>query len=88
LEGIAMEDVGIFRGLPGGTFSNQNWVNFGGSCNGRCWYVSGVARGSFSNQNWVNIGRSCNGRCRYVSGVARWYILKPKIQNWVNFGGS
>jgi hypothetical protein len=29
-------------GLPDGIFSNQKipiWVNFGGSCNGRCWYI-------------------------------------------------
>jgi hypothetical protein len=30
-------------GLPDGLFSNQPkiqiWVNFGESCNGRCWYI-------------------------------------------------
>jgi hypothetical protein len=29
-------------GLPDGIFSNQNiriWEIFGGSCNGRCWYI-------------------------------------------------
>jgi hypothetical protein len=30
-------------GLPDGIFSNQKYyvicVNFGGSCNGRCWYI-------------------------------------------------
>jgi hypothetical protein len=28
--------------LPDGTFSDQKiaiWVNFGGSCNGRIWYI-------------------------------------------------
>jgi hypothetical protein len=28
--------------LPDGLFSNQKlqiWVNFGGCCNGRCWYI-------------------------------------------------
>jgi hypothetical protein len=24
---------------------------------------------------------------RHVDRVARWYIFKPKIQTWVNFGG-
>jgi hypothetical protein len=30
------------EGLPDGIFSNKKihvWVNFGGSCNGRCWYI-------------------------------------------------
>jgi hypothetical protein len=29
-------------GLPDGIFSDQKvaiWVNLGGSCNGRCWYI-------------------------------------------------
>jgi hypothetical protein len=31
----------LAAGLPDGLFSNQKiqiWVNFGGSCTGRCWY--------------------------------------------------
>jgi hypothetical protein len=38
---IASSD-GRKAGLPDGLFSNQKskfWVNFGGSCNGRCWYI-------------------------------------------------
>jgi hypothetical protein len=33
-------------GLPDGSFSDQKipiWVNFGGSCNGRYWYIFGHA---------------------------------------------
>jgi hypothetical protein len=32
----------MVSGLPDGLFSNQKsqfWVNFGVSCNGRCWYI-------------------------------------------------
>jgi hypothetical protein len=32
----------LAAGLPDGIFSNQKipiWVNFGVSCNGRCWYI-------------------------------------------------
>jgi hypothetical protein len=32
----------LLTGLPDGIVSSQKipiWVNFGGSCNGRCWYI-------------------------------------------------
>jgi hypothetical protein len=47
--------------LPDGIFSNEKkWVNFGGSCNGRCWYIL-----------WT-IGKFYS---HLVNFVAIWYIV-------------
>jgi hypothetical protein len=47
----------------------QIWVNFGGSCNGRCRYILVNFGGSCNGRCWyilVNFGGSCNGRCWYI----------------------
>jgi hypothetical protein len=52
------------QGLPDGIFKNQKipiWLNFGESCNGRCWYIL-----------WP-IGLFY---CHLVYIVAIWYILR------------
>jgi hypothetical protein len=39
---LGPRNAAVSAGLPDGIFSNQKnplWVNFGGSCNGRCWYI-------------------------------------------------
>jgi hypothetical protein len=36
---------------------------------------------------WLLPAAECSVSAR-VSRVARWYVFKPKIQIWLNFGGS
>jgi hypothetical protein len=33
-------------------------------------------------------GNSTESEVRIAARVARWFIFKPKIQIWANFGGS
>jgi hypothetical protein len=67
------------------------WVNFGGSCKERCLYFTWPFGLFYGYLVWfVAVLYSfpvlvCCTK-KNLATLARWYIFKPKIPIWVNFG--